>query len=251
MTADESQVIFYDTPGIVGKGVKRSKGWAMDGYGVLGEVDVGVVVVDGARKGLDELGGFVGDIVKIWRGHGGEGGLALVINKVDIVKPKGRLLEMVDFLKEGVDGFDEIFKDVFMVSGISGRGVEDVKRFLLASAKKGEWVVEEGTTSCEDPVDQVEELLREKIFHRLHQEVPYRMELENVEWKWLGDGKGVLCKEVLRTHSRHLIPVIVGTRGETIGWIAEQASKTASETLGYDVHICLKVVHAKYSSVAS
>ena len=286
LTQNERQMVFYDTPGVVERAFLGTLGAerreiASEGWGAAADADVTVVVVDAsarvkrwrsvarivnhliAYRKESELRGrlFASDSknqvtsqeskLENPRSKGEEYGnpcMLLVLNKMDITRPRTRLLEAVEFFQNQIDDFDTYFHPTsLMVSAYNGRGVEDLKQKLFDMTKPGRWVVPSEARTCEAPVDQIEELIREKLLHRLHQEIPYRIQLENVSWTELENG-GVAVKEVIWIPRKSLIPIVIGHRGSIVKWVAEEAAKAATETVKREVHILLRVAAVKSSS---
>ena len=113
---------------------------------------------------------------------------ALVLNKVDLVRPKGLLLKASRKLHEAFP-FDW---PPFMISAKTGDGVFDLRNFLLNFAPPGEWMVPAGTTNVQPPLVRATEIIREQIFSCFSQELPYLIEQRNIGWTELEYPQGAL-----------------------------------------------------------
>src|SRR5260370_26151966 len=130
-----AQLIFVDTPGIFAP--KRRLGRAMVAAAWVGahDADIVVLLVDAAR-GIDaDTRGIIDGLKTAGRRA------VLALNKVDIVKPE-KLLGLAETLsREG------IFEPVFMISGLTGNGVDDLRSHLIASLPEGPWLFPEDQLS--------------------------------------------------------------------------------------------------------
>jgi GTPase Era involved in 16S rRNA processing len=113
---------------------------------------------------------------------------ALVLNKVDVVRPKAKLLKASRTL-HGAFAFDW---PTFMISAKTGDGVRDLRNWLLNYAKPGEWIVPAGTASVQPPLVRATEIIREQIFRYFYQELPYLIEQRNLAWTELDNPPGAL-----------------------------------------------------------
>src|SRR5438477_3735010 len=171
-----SQLIFMDTPGIFAPKRRLDRAMVTSAWGVAQDADLISLLID-AQRGLDEEARAIAKRLAALRQP-----KILVLNKIDLV-PKPGLLALSARLNEAV-----AFETTFMVSALTGDGVADLKRWLAARVPEGPWHYPEDQLT-DAPLRQfAAEITREKLYLRLHQELPYRATVETEAWKQLKDG---------------------------------------------------------------
>src|SRR5258708_6233855 len=172
----DAQLIFVDTPGIFAPRRRLDRAMVAIAWSGAHDADIVALLVD-AKRGLDDetsaIGGKLADVA---------GTKILIINKVDLVA-KPSLLGLVRDANERMK-----LAATFMVSAQSGDGVVEVKRWLAAHVPPGPWHYPEDQISDAPMRALAAEITREKIYLRLHQELPYRSTVETDAWKELRDG---------------------------------------------------------------
>ncbi|KAL8583036.1 hypothetical protein ACOMHN_051200 [Nucella lapillus] len=124
---------------------------------------------------------------------------------------------------QGLRGWP-LFGRVFMVSALSGDGVEDVKDYLVARAVRGDWDYHSSLVTCQDPRDLLLQCVREKLLEHLRNEVPYSISLDTVLWEVDEDGMfNVIINAVAQ--SRRQVSILLGPKGQTIQKIASEAKQ--------------------------
>jgi GTP-binding protein Era len=192
------------------------------------EADIVALLVD-ARRGLDDETSAI--VEKL-----GETPAAkiLVVNKVDLVD-KPSLLGLASAANERMK-----FDATFMVSALSGSGVADVKRWLAAHAPPGPWHYPEDQISDAPMRALAAEITREKIYLRLHQELPYRSTVETDQWKELRDGS-VRIEQTIFVERESQRKIVLGKAGQAIRSIGSEARKEISQLIEKPVHLFLFV----------
>ena len=158
----------------------------------------------------------------------------LVLNKVDIVdKPK--LLALAQSLNERAT-----FAAIFMISALTGDGVGDLKAFFAAHVPSGPWLYPEDQIS-DAPLRQLAaEITREKLYLRLHQELPYRSTVETEVWKELKDG-AVRIEQTIYVERESQRKIVLGKGGQTIKSIGAAARADIAVAIEQPVHLFLFV----------
>jgi GTP-binding protein Era len=159
----------------------------------------------------------------------------LALNKVDRVKDKEALLALAAALSQKC-----AFEAVFMISALGGDGVGDLRAYLARAVPEGPWHYPE-----EDITDLplrllAAELTREKIFERLHDELPYAATVETTAWKELKDGS-VRIEQTIYVERDSQRKITLGKGGATIKQISAEARGELSEIIGRTVHLFLFV----------
>ena len=171
-----TQIVFVDTPGIFTPRRKLDTAMVANAWSGAGEADAVILIVD-ARKGIDD------EVRAIIAGLG-EGKLkpALVLNKVDAV-PRDKLLPLAEELTTLY-----AFPRVFMVSAINGDGVADLKHYIAAQMPESPWLYPGDQTADIQLRFLASEITREKLYERLHDELPYASTVETETWEERKDG---------------------------------------------------------------
>jgi GTP-binding protein Era len=228
VTEGDAQLIFIDTPGIFAPRRRLDRAMVRGAWTGANDADAVALLMDAAR-GIDpETAAILGEVAKLERRK------ILVVNKVDLVE-KPMLLALV---KE-VTGRAP-FAATFMVSALTGDGVADLKRWLAAEAPEGPWHYPEDQI-MDAPLRQLAaEITREKLYLRLHQELPYQSTVETTDWKELKDGS-VRIEQTIYVERASQRKIVLGKSGHTIRAIGAQARREIAEIIEQGVHLFLFV----------
>ena len=158
----------------------------------------------------------------------------LVLNKIDTVEPP-RLLELAGKLNTALP-----FAQTFMISALRGHGVGKLKQELGALMPPGPWLYPEDQISDMPLRLLAAEITREKIFERLHDELPYASTVETELWKELPDGSVRIEQTIYVMREGHK-KIVIGEGGRTIKAIGSAARKDIIEAAGQNVHLFLFV----------
>ena len=224
-----SQLVFLDTPGIFRP--RRRLDRAMVEAAWAGALDADIVVLL-----VDSLKGITEDVERILDRLGEARGLkVLVLNKVDRLADKSKLLTLTDELTKRVE-----FERVFMVSALTGSGLKDLKSYLVEVAPPGPWHYPPDELSDLTDRKLAAEITREKIYERLHEELPYSITVETTDWKTKRDGS-VHIDQTIYVERESQRKIVLGKGGATIKQISMEARKELAELLGHPVHLFLYV----------
>jgi GTPase len=226
--AGAAQLIFVDTPGIFAP--RRRLDRAMVGTAWRGTQDADIValVID-SRAGLGhDDQAVLGRLAEI------RALKALVLNKVDLIA-KPALLALTQALNERAS-----FAATFMVSALSGDGVADVKAWFAAHVPPGPWLYPADQIS-DAPLRQLAaEITREKLYLRLHQELPYQSTVETEVWKELRDGS-VRIEQTVYVERESQRKIVLGKGGATIKAIGAASRADIAAAIEQPVHLFLFV----------
>ncbi len=224
-----SQLVFLDTPGIFRP--RRRLDRAMVEAAWAGALDADIVVLL-----VDSLKGITEDVERILDRLGEARGLkVLVLNKVDRLADKSKLLTLTDELTKRVE-----FERVFMVSALTGSGLKDLKSYLVEVAPPGPWHYPPDELSDLTDRRLAAEITREKIYERLHEELPYSITVETTDWTTKRDGS-VRIDQTIFVERESQRKIVLGKGGATIKQISMEARKELAELLGHPVHLFLYV----------
>jgi GTP-binding protein Era len=223
-----AQLIFVDTPGIFKPKRRLDRAMVTSAWTGAQEADLTGLVID-ARKGLDEEA----DAILARLGDVG-GKKFLLLNKIDLVE-KETLLGLAKVANERAN-----FGATFMISALAGSGVADVKRWLAERVPEGPWLYP-ADQIADAPLRQLAaEITREKLYHRLHQELPYQSTVETTDWKQRRDGS-VRIEQTIFVERESQRKIVLGKGGRTIKAIGAEARKEIAEAADAPVHLFLFV----------
>jgi GTP-binding protein Era len=226
--ADGSQLIFIDTPGIFAPKRRLDRAMVTSAWAGAHDADITAVLID-AQRGLDE------DTHAIFENLAAiHGPTILVINKIDLVQ-RFVLLRLAEQANARAP-----FAATFMVSALTGDGVADVKAWLAARVPEGPWHYPEDQVT-DAPLRQLAaEITREKLYARLHQELPYKSAVETEVWKELQDGS-TRIEQTIYVERESQRKIVLGKGGQTIKAIGAQARREIAEMIEAPVHLFLFV----------
>jgi GTP-binding protein Era len=192
------------------------------------DADIVGVLID-ARAGLDhETDAILDRLVGVAQPK------ILLINKIDLVE-KSNLLGIAKIANERL-----AFAATFMVSALTGDGVADVRRWLAAHVPEGPWHYPEDQIT-DAPLRQLAaEITREKLYLRLHQELPYQSTVETDLWKERKDGS-VRIEQTIYVERESQRKIVLGKGGQTIKAIGADARREIADMLETPVHLFLFV----------
>jgi GTP-binding protein Era len=223
-----SQLVFVDTPGIFAPRRRLDRAMVTSAWSGAHDADIVGLLVD-AKRGLDEEAEAIlaklGDVAHR---------KLLILNKVDIVD-KPTLLALAQNLNERA-----AFAATFMVSALTGDGIDQVKAWLAEQAPPGPWHYPEDQISDAPLRSLAAEITREQVFNRLHQELPYRSTVETDVWKELRDG-AVRIEQTIYVERESQRKIVLGKGGASIKAIGAAARVEIAKLIEQPVHLFLFV----------
>jgi GTP-binding protein Era len=233
----DSQIILVDTPGIFKPRRRLDRAMVRSAEEQAEGADVVVHIVDAhaeesAKPGDRKSAEDAAMITESYKAAGKQAILAL--NKVDLVK-RDNLLALTQRL------FDTgVYTEVFMISAQTGSGVEDLKARLAELMPESEWLFPEDQTADLPVRLLAAEITREKLYLRVHDELPYSATVETTAFEERRDGSARI-EQTIFVERESQRPIILGKGGQTVKWIGEAARKDLSEILDRPVHLFLTV----------
>jgi GTPase len=223
-----AQLIFVDTPGIFAPKRRLDRAMVTSAWSGAHDADVVAVLID-ARKGLDEEAeALLTGLAEVRQPK------LLLLNKIALGERK-KLWVLAKAANDRV-----LFAATFMISALSGDGVSDAKRWLAEKMPPGPWLYPPDQMS-DAPLRQLAaEITREKLFHRLHQELPYQSTVETESWKELRDGS-VRIEQTIYVERESQRKIVLGKSGAAIKAISTAARKEIAEIAEKPVHLFLFV----------
>jgi GTPase len=224
----DAQIVFVDTPGIFTPRRSLDEAMVQAAWAGAADADTVLLIVD-ARFGLDEQAELV--IAGLEKADVNP---VLVLNKIDLIR-RDSLLEMVKAFNARWP-----FVATFLVSALSGDGVADLKAHVAAHMPPGPWLYPEDQVADVPLRLLASEITREKIFLRLHEELPYASTVETESWKERKDGS-VRVDQVIYVEREGQRKIVLGKNGQTIKAIGQAARTEIAELIGQPVHLFLFV----------
>lgn len=228
-----TQIVFVDTPGIFAPRRRLDRAMVAAAWSGAEDADETLLLVDAVR-GVDR------DTRRILDRLAERGRKSiLALNKIDLV-PRESLLGLADTLSREGD-----FDPIFMISGLKGDGVEDVKRHLAASLPQGPWLFPEDQLSDAPERLIAAEITREQVFLQLHDELPYASTVETEQWEDRPDGS-VRIEQVIYVQRLSQRAIVLGEGGKRIKTIGARARAELERILERRVHLFLFVKVRQY-----
>ncbi|WP_139413017.1 GTPase Era [Bartonella mastomydis] len=225
---DNVQIILVDTPGVFRPHKRLERAMVSAAWGGAKSADVLLVLID-AQSGLSDEVDMMLDIVNTMRQE-----KVLVLNKVDTVV-KSSLLALTTKINERVK-----FAQTFMISALNGSGCKDLLHALSNMMQEGPWYYPEDQISDMPMRHLAAEITREKLFLRLHDELPYSSTVETESFEERSDGS-VKINQVIYVERESQRKIILGTKGDTIKTIGQAARKELMKIMDQKVHLFLFV----------
>ena len=227
-THNNAQIVFVDTPGIFKPKRRLDTAMVTTAWGGAKDADVILVLIDAER-------GIKGDAdAMLDRVATAPQPKILILNKLDRVKPES-LLALSEAANARVD-----FKRTFMLSALNGSGCKDLLDYLAETLPEGPWYYPEDQISDLPMRQLAAEITREKLYLRLHQELPYSSHVETEKWEEKKDGS-VRIEQVIYVERDSQKKIVLGHKGETIRSIGQAARKDIGDILEQKVHLFLFV----------
>jgi GTP-binding protein Era len=223
-----SQVIVVDTPGIFDPKRKLDEAMVENAWSGSAEADVTVLLAD-ARLGRND------DVMRIIDGLKKNGTKALLaLNKVDLLR-REVLLEISKRFNEAYE-----FSDTFMISALKGSGVDDLRKKIASLMPTGPWLYPEDQAADVQLRFLASEVTREKIYLRLHEELPYASTVETETWEEQKDGS-VKIGQVIYVERDSQKAIVLGKGGQMIKLLGQLAREELEKSFERRVHLFLFV----------
>jgi GTPase len=224
----DAQVVLVDTPGIFQPKRRLDRAMAQAAWDRAGDADIVALVIDAARGLDDKLAPIVEHLPEIKRPT------LAILNKIDLIKKPDLLKLTAELL--ALKTFDQ----VFMVSALTGDGVEDLKAYFAGAVPPGPWLFPEDQLSDASLRQTAAEITREKLFLRLHEELPYALTVETTDWKELKNGS-IRIEQTIFVERESQRRIVLGAKGQMIKEIGSAARSEIAEIAGVPVHLFLFV----------
>lgn len=230
---DSTQIIFVDTPGIFTPKRRLDRAMVSAAWQGAEDGDVLLLLHDCARKKIDA---DTLSIIETLKKSGARA--SLILNKTDLTQAEHYLARTRE-LSELYD-----FEKIFMISAETGEGVEDVKNWLAEQMPQSPYLFDPEDLSDLPMRLMAAEIMREKLFLNLHQELPYQMTVECESWEERADGSAEIKLVIFVVREGHR-GIVLGKGGQTIKRIGQAARRELEEIFDQRIHLISFVKHKK------
>lgn len=225
---DRTQMVLVDTPGIFKPKRRLDRAMVTTAWGGAKDADLILVLIDVEEGITEEAEAILGSL------HEKKRKVILVLNKVDRIEAP-KLLELAQRANEKVN-----FDKTFMISALKGYGCKDLLKYLADNLPEGPWYYPEDQISDMPMRMLAAEITREKLYLRLHNELPYSSTIETESWEEKPDGS-VRIQQVIYVERDSQKKIVLGHEGQAIKAIGQSARKELMEILEQKVHLFLFV----------
>jgi GTPase len=225
---DNAQIILVDTPGIFSPKRRLDRAMVSTAWSGAHDADLVCVLLD-AKAGIDEEAEAI--LTKLATVKHPK---ILVLNKIDLIL-RERLLALAQAANDRMK-----FENTFMISALSGDGVDDLRQTLARMVPPGPFHYPEDQMSDAPLRHLAAEITREKIYRHLHQELPYQSTVETDSWTERKDSS-VRIEQTIFVERESQRKIVLGKGGATIKSIGADSRKEIAEIVGFPVHLFLFV----------
>lgn len=237
-----AQIVLVDTPGVFAPKRRLDRAMVAAAWGGASDADICVHVVDAAAahrrasreaSAADARAGDDDERVRSGLKELGRPAL-LALNKIDLMPREALLALTASAMETGA------YSDVFMIAAHTGDGVERLADALAAAMPVGPWLYPEDQIADLPQRLLAAELTREKLFLRLHEELPYASTVETDNWQVRKDGS-VRVEQTIFVERESQRKIVLGKDGRAIKAIGQAARLELEEALDQRVHLFLHV----------
>ena len=238
----DAQIVLVDTPGIFTPRRRLERAMVASAWGGAQDADVVVHLIDAAshiasegkdgtgadRKSAEDTETIIANLKAT------NTQVILVLNKIDGMRRDTLLALSQRLFETGVYG------EVYMISAANGDGVDDLKARLAMDMPQSPWLYPEDQTADVPLRVLAAEITREKVYLRLHEELPYSAAVETTSFEDKPDGS-VRIEQTIHVERDSQRPIVLGKAGQTLKWIGQKAREELTELLERKVHLFLTV----------
>ena len=238
----DAQIVLVDTPGIFTPRRRLDRAMVASAWGGASDADVVVHLIDAASHIASEgKEGQAADrrsaedtdtIIAALKAAGKQ--VVLALNKIDGMR-RDTLLALSHALFE-----TGVYSEVYMISALSGDGVDDLKQRLARSMPAGPWLYPEDQSADVPMRVLAAEITREKVYLRVHEELPYSAAVETTSFEDKADGSARI-EQTIYVERESQRPIVLGKGGQTLKWIGQKSREELTELLDRPVHLFITV----------
>jgi GTPase len=228
VTEGEAQIVFIDTPGIFAPKRRLDRAMVGAAWSGAGDADFVALIIDAERGITAEVEALLKGLESVRHPR------VLVLNKIDLI-PHEKLLGLSADLNVRLK-----FEATFMLSALKGHGVKDFLAWASERIPEGPWHFPEDQLTDLTLALTAAEVTREKLFLRIHDEIPYNATVETEKFTIQDDGSYRVDQVIYVTRDTHK-KIVLGAGGQTIKSIGADSRKELMEIFETKVHLFLFV----------
>ncbi len=238
----DAQIVLVDTPGIFSPRRRLDRAMVASAWGGADDADIVVHLIDAASHiAAEGKEGQAADrrsaedtetIIAALKAAGKQ--VILALNKIDGMRRDTLLALSHAMFETGV------YSEVYMISALSGDGVDDLKQRLARSMPEGHWLYPEDQSADVPMRVLAAEITREKVYLRVHEELPYSAAVETTSFEDKADGSARI-EQTIYVERESQRPIVLGKGGQTLKWIGQKSREELTELLDRPVHLFLTV----------
>ena len=238
----DAQIVLVDTPGIFTPRRRLDRAMVASAWGGASDADVVVHLIDAAshiaaegkegqaadRRSAEDTETIIANL----KASGTQ--VILALNKIDGMRRDTLLALSHKLFETGV------YSEVYMISALSGDGVDDLKQRLARAMPPGHWLYP-ADQSADVPMRVLAaEITREKVYLRVHEELPYSAAVETTAFEDKADGSARI-EQIIYVERESQRPIVLGKGGQTLKWIGQKSREELTELLDRPVHLFITV----------
>jgi len=238
----DAQIVLVDTPGIFTPRRRLDRAMVASAWGGADDADVVVHLIDAASHiAAEGKEGQAADrrsaedtetIIAALKAAGKQ--VILALNKIDGMRRDTLLALSHAMFETGV------YSEVYMISALSGDGVDDLKQRLARAMPPGPWLYPEDQSADVPMRVLAAEITREKVYLRVHEELPYSAAVETTSFEDRPDGSARI-EQTIYVERESQRPIVLGKGGQTLKWIGQKSREELAELLDRPVHLFVTV----------
>ncbi len=238
----DAQIVLVDTPGIFTPRRRLDRAMVASAWGGASDADVVIHLIDAAshiasegkegqaadRRSAEDTETIIANL------KASNTQVILALNKIDGMRRDTLLALSHQMFETGV------YSEVYMISALSGDGVDDLKQRLARAMTAGPWLYPEDQSADVPMRVLAAEITREKVYLRVHEELPYSAAVETTSFEDKADGSARI-EQTIYVERESQRPIILGKGGQTLKWIGQKSREELTELLDRQVHLFLTV----------
>jgi GTP-binding protein Era len=238
----DAQIVLVDTPGIFTPRRRLDRAMVASAWGGADDADIVVHLIDAASHiAAEGKEGQAADrrsaedtetIIAALKAAGKQ--VILALNKIDGMRRDTLLALSHKLFETGV------YSEVYMISALSGDGVDDLKQRLARAMPPGHWLYPEDQSADVPMRVLAAEITREKVYLRVHDELPYSAAVETTAFEDKADGSARI-EQTIYVERESQRPIVLGKGGQTLKWIGQKSREELAELLDRPVHLFITV----------
>jgi GTP-binding protein Era len=220
-----AQVVFVDTPGLFPANGKLGAFMLKTAHRAVEDVDVVCLVVDASTGDgpspivLDPLRAYTGPVF-------------CVLNKIDRVRAKSRMLPLIESWRLG-----HPFAEIVPISATEGTYCDRLLEMIIGKLPEHPPFFPADATSDQPETFYVAEMIREKVFHLTHQEVPYAVAVRVEELTERENPACLYIRATVFVEQESQKGILIGKRGAMLKQIGTAARRDLESFFGIKVFL--------------